>query len=413
MGERRVTKGLIVRHGPDTVGRLEPDRFVYTEHWLANGWAISSSMPLRNEPFSAEARSWFGNLLPEGTARERIARRLRVDPSDDFQLLTALGGDCAGALTLLPEGATPPRPAVEYTPFSAEALEDLARGGTAAGLVREGVRLSLAGAQDKVPVFVDDAGALHLPSSDAASTHILKLSSSDVSSLVENEAMVMGLAASLDLSVAPISVQAFGDRLGLLVERYDRATEERPVRRLHQEDFAQALGRDRRDKYEEASGPSLAACVELIRRNGVRPALEIREFLRWIAFCFVVGNRDNHAKNVSRLLHGSGSRWRLAPFYDLLNTTAYRRLSRDLAFRVGGENRVNQLTRGHWEAQAASMQVAPRLLLREVEGMSVAVEDALPRARDRLAERLGGEDRLVQFVRAITKANRAGRRTLR
>src|SRR4051794_14309768 len=50
--------------------------------------------------------TFFATLLPEGGARARLATRLGVSEDNDFALLEAVGGDCAGALSLLPEQAS-------------------------------------------------------------------------------------------------------------------------------------------------------------------------------------------------------------------------------------------------------------------------------------------------------------------
>ena len=389
-------------------------------------------MPLDRPIAPQTAHRWFANLLPEGGARERIARRKRVDVDDDFALLVALGGECAGALTLDVDPSPPaPQAWSRYKVLPPRRLAALGTGpGSTARLFDEdGARLSLAGAQDKVPVRIAPRGRVCLPLGGAASTHILKLPSLDDANLVENEALCLELARRVGLSVVSTTLQPIGERVALLVERYDRdgpiaPTEPAPssprgtamlpaVPRRHQEDFAQALGRPRHEKYEGDAGPSLRDCAALIRSNAPTPALEILAFVRWIAFNAVIGNRDNHAKNLARLLDPGSARWSLAPHYDLVNTTAYTALSKTLAFRIGGEAQANRVSRATWEQQAAELAVAPRLLLREVEAMADAVKDALPAAVAAVAEELGDDARLVQFRTAIGKGIRWARRSAR
>lgn len=428
-----MTTLLYVHHEGATVGTLRAWAFAYAPSWLErpDAWAISSSLPLVDRPHEAAARNWFTNLLPEAGARERIARRLRIDPEDDFALLRALGGECAGALTIDEEPeVAPPEAWSTYRPISEAEIADLASvPGTIAGLVGSGdVRLSLAGAQDKLPIRLTDDGQPSVPLQRAASTHILKLGSRDHAALVENEALCLRLAHRVGLPTVEAQVRRSGDALVLIVRRYDRlppatAATRRPrarrgtvvlpsVSRLHQEDFAQALGYSRRQKYETEGGPSLGACAELLRRNGERPAIDLRELVRWLAFCAVVGNRDNHAKNLARVLDPATGRWRLAPFYDLVNTTSYRGLSKSFAFRIGGQASPTRVSASTWERQATELAVSPRLLLREVAAMTDRIEAALPAAIADVTEGLGREDRLVQFARAIAKGLRWTRRSL-
>ena len=103
-------KLLIVYLHDRVVGRLEQDPsgrlgFTYDPDWLADPGAmpLSQSLPLGAEPFDQRAtRPFFAGLLPEGAARERIARVLGTSPRSDFALLARLGAECAGAVSLLP-----------------------------------------------------------------------------------------------------------------------------------------------------------------------------------------------------------------------------------------------------------------------------------------------------------------------
>ncbi len=188
-------------------GQLTQDRhgelgFAYAPEWLDDALALplSASLPKRAEPFSRrECRPFFGGLLPEEGQRDAAAQALGVSRSNDFALLDRLGGDVAGALQLLPPGETPTAPALDHRPTL---LDD-------AGLIRvldtlpvrpllageAGLRLSLAGAQSKVPVVLVD-GAVALPAPGQPTTHILKPPISRFKATTENEAFVMRLAAA-------------------------------------------------------------------------------------------------------------------------------------------------------------------------------------------------------------------------
>jgi serine/threonine-protein kinase HipA len=425
-----VTTRLYAHYGGETVGTLGRWSFAYSDSW--QHWSISSSLPRDRACEPDTVHRWFANLLPEGRARERIARQKRIDPDDDFALLVALGGECAGALTL---DESPEPPPVEtwscYRVLPPQRLAELGSGASAlaALFAADDARLSLAGAQDKLPVRLAPRGRVCLPLGGAASTHILKLPSLDDAALVENEAFCLALARRAGLSVVESTIRRIGDGVALLVERYDRGppvgpTEPGPttakgrvalpsVPRRHQEDFAQALGRSRHEKYEGDSGPSLRDCASMIRSNAARPALEIRALVRWLAFCAVIGNRDNHAKNLAHLLDPQSGRWSLAPHYDLVNTTAYRGLSKTFAFRIGGEREANRVSRSSWERQAAELAISSRLVLREVEAIADAVSDALSDAVADVAPKVGGDARLVRFHTAVGKGVRWARRSIR
>jgi serine/threonine-protein kinase HipA len=139
--------------------------FEYDDVWLnsADGFAVSISLPLRKEPFLDEAaRSFFANLLPEAGIREQMARSIGVSLHNDFELLKAFGGECAGALSVI-DSSVPERDRGEYTLIDEDALAlKIRESGVHPLLLQDGVRLSLAGAQQKIPVFFDQ-GRFYLP----------------------------------------------------------------------------------------------------------------------------------------------------------------------------------------------------------------------------------------------------------
>jgi serine/threonine-protein kinase HipA len=129
--------------------------------------------------------------------------------------------------------------------------------------------------------------------------------------------------------------------------------------------------------------------------------------LRWILFNAAIGNRDNHGKNLSRL-HGGRpeSRWRIAPFYDLVNTTSYPNLSRKLPFYLGGAERLEDMRSDNWKQVAVELGIAPALLFREAARLHELIAQQLKSVCQSTAEELGSDARLVAVQRAITKSNR-------
>jgi len=150
------------------VGTLRLDEhgdttFVYAPDWLAdpNAPALSRSLPKQAEPFDRRrTRPFFAGLLPEEAQRDAVARTLGISKGNDFAFLKALGGDVAGALTLWPEGETPPvyDGAVAREPLGDNALVDLLDALPTRPFLAgdEGLRLSLAGAQSKIPIVLVD-----------------------------------------------------------------------------------------------------------------------------------------------------------------------------------------------------------------------------------------------------------------
>lgn len=180
-------------------------RFRYDAAYLDTPSAIplSYSLPLRTAVFAgAVVRNWFCNLLPEGLVREAIVQRLRLTPRDDLALLAAIGGECAGAVAVLPDGMVP-APA-QADPIDLEVLlgaADAALGEGDWGALGGPHRLSLAGAQDKLAVVRMPDGRLRLPASGEPSTHLIKPDSQRFPGLRDLEALGLSLARQVGLPV--------------------------------------------------------------------------------------------------------------------------------------------------------------------------------------------------------------------
>ena len=350
-------------------GRLS---FSYSPRWLQSPSAqpLSRSLPLRPEPFDDKAtRPFFAGLLPEGDKRKLVAMALQVSPQNDYALLNGIGGECAGAVTLLEPGQQPTGlPSEQYVRWLDDGeliaiLDELPRRPMLAG--KDGLRLSLAGAQDKLPVvFVN--GHIGLPKQNTPSSHILKPAISAVEGSVYNEGFCMALAMRLKLSVASTSIRRVADRVYLLVERYDRLRQpDGSLQRLHQEDFCQALGVAPEYKYQNEGGPDLTQCFDLIRKATRPSAPQVLRLLDYVIFNALIGNHDAHAKNFSLIYTRRGTV--LAPLYDTLSTAVYANLTDKMAMKIGSKYKFTEVQKQHWEqfAQAAGLslvQVKKRIL---------------------------------------------------
>jgi serine/threonine-protein kinase HipA len=335
------------------------------------GPVISQALPVQQDAHPhAVCRAVFGGLLLEGDAREALARNLGVSVGNDYALLGELGGDCAGAITLLdPAVQLPTEPHLK--PVDDEQLDVLLRELPQRPLgarPEEGIRLSLAGAQPKLPIIIEnDEVALPLNAA-AATTHIIKPEPSRFGGLVDNEAFCMDLARAVELPAALVSKKATVSGLPyLLVERYDRDLTAEPIRRLHQEDICQALGRASERKYQAEGAPTAVETVELLRNCSTVPAQDLPTFWRALVFNWLIGNCDAHAKNFS-LLYDTGAPT-LAPLYDLVSTTAYPELTTRLAMSIDGAKEIEDVNTKAWEALAKETNYSARFILTTTNSM--------------------------------------------
>lgn len=352
---------LVVYLAGEPVGDLEQDdsgllEFRYRRDWLdrAGASALSRSLPLQEAAFRGKhARAFFAGILPEEEPRKRIAALLGVSERNDFALLERIGGECAGAVSLLPEGVAPPAAGeTRLRDLSDDELQKIVTELPDRPLLagEEGLRLSLAGAQDKLPVVVRD-GRVALPLGNTPSTHIIKPEPLRFPGLAANEFFCMTLAKAVGLKVSAMDRRTVGDQPCLIVQRYDRTVgAEGAVTRLHQEDFCQALGFPPEHKYQQEGGPLVRDCITLLREWSTVPVLDIRDFLDGQIFNVLIGNADAHGKNYSMLYHG-GQR-RLAPFYDLVCTLAWPELSKTPAMKIGGCGSLDVFTAAPWQKMA-------------------------------------------------------------
>lgn len=373
-------------------------RFTYDPGWLSSADApLSLALPLREEPYSdSECRPFFAGLLPEGDFLRAIARAFGISAENPFSVLREIGGECAGAVSLVEPGATPPFLSSSEPRWLSEGelaslLDELPTHPLMADEDDdEGIRLSLAGTRDKLGVL-SMGGRIGITRGHPPSTHIVKVPPSQLPGLVANEAYCMSLAREVGLVVATVSPLLAGDRQALLVERYDRFREGSRVRRLHQEDLCQAASRPPEAKYESDGGPGVAECGALIRTHAAGPGAALLRFLDALLFNVLIGNADAHSKNYSLLLEGPSAP-RLAPLYDLISTRAYgRRFGRKMGMKYGGEYRPDRIRGRHLDRLGDALGIAHRRVRKHAEDMATAALRSRAAARDRLDDPWRGD----------------------
>jgi serine/threonine-protein kinase HipA len=388
-------------------GRLQ---FAYLPSWLQHveAVALSCSLPLQPEPFTdQQTRPFFAGLLPEGQMRRLLAQQFQVSGQNDFALLDHVGGECAGAVTLLePEQAL--RRVTDVTTVARDIqwlsddelidlLDELPHRPMLAG--QDGLRLSLAGAQDKLPV-VFEGERMGLPKNGTPSSHILKPAIRSVQNSVINEGFCMALAGAMQLQPAPSQIHIVDGREFLLVERYDRVMDRAGHRRrLHQEDFCQALGVVPEMKYQNEGGPSLAQCFELIRRTTRPSAPHVLRLLDGVIFNTLIGNHDAHAKNFSLLYAGQSAV--LAPFYDLLSTAIYPTLTPKMAMKIGSKYKFSEVQARHWDQLAQEAGLAKGLTRKRVLTFAKLLPLSARQLQADPARRFTGQAVLEQIVTLI------------
>ena len=395
---------LIVSANGIQVGTLEVKKgqwkFVYATEW--KDYALSPNFPIATKKFEDTANDrpvewFFENLLPEGRMRDLIATRDRIDPRDTWALLVRHGQDTAGALSLIPEGLAAPTKEI-LVPLSQEALQEKIRASRARNLPLmaswDEIRMSLAGAQEKLGLRIDANGEMFLPEGLAPSTHIVKPenASADFPYCPANEFFCLRLAHELKVPVPAVGLLHLPEPL-YVIERFDREPldtgADKAFRRLHQIDLCQAMGVAPSKKYESEGGLGLHHLFGVLRGTFMdRPIVAANAVIQWIVFNYLIGNLDAHAKNIAFLMRGQKAA--VAPFYDMLCVEAY--LPRQtMAMSIAGENKPGWVEGAHWDAMAYEAGVAPRL----VRGALSRMSENLPEAISKVI----GDERLLPAER--------------
>ena len=424
---------------------------------------VSLRLPVRAAPYpERDALPCFENLLPDGDLRGLLAADVHQHQSDVVGLLGVFGGECAGALSLWPEGMEPPtvptyrectsedvraafapvalvtsawqpRSTTSHLVTDARALAAGTSGGdarpdTAGGQVGQHLaavlrqaRMSMSGAQEKLVLLreppTDTSGAAtalyRLPVAGAPSTVLVKRGRGTYPGLVQNEVASMALMAAVGVETATHTVCAL-DREVYETTRFDRVW--RPgggVTRLHAEDGCQLTGRRPQSKYAGGGGPTYAELVTILRKHSANPLADTETLFRWAVANLALGNRDAHAKNLS-LLSRTPTERRLAPAYDVVCTMAYAALDDGLALRFGGQVKLDALRPDALPKAAREFGLtaafARELVADVCDRLTAARLDALQLAATQAGEHpvLGAMDVVVHALTALTRAKLLG-----
>lgn len=364
---------LNVFFGNKKAGSLESTEnrgviFVYDEKYLNDKTSVplSASLPLQREEFSQkQCIPFFSGLLPEEDSRKKIADYLHISETSTLKLLEALGGECAGLISILSEDednlfskeTSYKLDSKNYEPLDDNRLLEFIEKMNTRPLIKadDKLRLSLAGAQEKLALAKINE-EWYLPLNGAPSTHILKPTrTGSLSSLAQNEYICMKLAKSFGLPVPDVDLLNIAGKDVFVVERYDRIKEANSIQRLHQEDFCQALSIMSTSKYQNNGGPGIIDIFNTILKVCTVPALESQKFLRYVLFNYVIGNCDSHGKNYSLIY--KNNRVELSPLYDVVSTIIYSGLTEKLSMKIGKHYEIQKVTQEDFSLLAESLNI--------------------------------------------------------
>ena len=298
--------------------------FRYLDGWSSDGGpAVATTLPVVAEPVrrpGGALPAYFAGLLPEGRRLGALRRAVKTSADDELTLLLAVGADAIGDVQVVPSGV---RPAEVPARVALEQLGDISFADLLVELGIRAQRVALPGVQEKT-----SAAMINLPVARAGERYILELNPAEYPHLVENEAFFLDAARRSGLTVPPSEVVTdAGGQPGLLVQRFDRTT-------VDVEDGCQVLDRPPVDKYLLGADRTIAALAAVCDAA----ALAGRDLIRQLAFAYLTGNGDAHAKNFS-VLQGLDGEWRVSPLYDVPSSYPYGDTTMALSIgdRSGGD----------------------------------------------------------------------------
>lgn len=384
------------RHRVGTVGYdslEERFSFAYEPQWCAdeNAYPLSPHVPL-NEPeaHTGTVRRFLENLLPEGRALDIVSTTYQISRNNIFGLVRELGGETSGALSFFPESVLPDsHPTTRREVPLDELRQRIEERSQIPFAVWDGrVRMSIAGYQDKLSVYMRD-GLFYLVEGTLASTHILKPEPLDnrLPNLVANEHYCMRLAARLGLSTAEVGIVRVPHAV-LVVRRFDREVSNDTVRKIHLIDACQALDFPVAYKYERnfgsgadvrhiRDGVSFESLFSTVVACTTQKALTRQALARWAILQYLIGNTDAHGKNVSFFCRDEGLE--IAPFYDLVSVVQYQGIDHELAMAYGDEFKLEDVSPFEWAVFAKRAGLPRSFMTREMTRMADTALKEAPR----------------------------------
>lgn len=317
----------------------------------------------------------LSNLLPEGSLRELLVQRLKIDQMNEFPLMVHLGADLPGALVA--------------TPVPAEEVPDYAFGDRgrldriAVDVVDRVAHFSLAGVQMKFSMHSRD-GRYILGDSNEPGDWIIKTPSTRHPFVPANEYTCMSLASLIGVVIPEIrlvpmeqlvklpEINLPDEGIAYGIRRFDRDGN----RRIHAEDFAQVTFSYAAKKYEGASYESIA---RLLYQNVYAGQLDVIQMAIRLLANILLGNGDAHMKNWS-ILYPNGITPTLSPAYDILFTRVYMGDEQEFGLSMAGTKRWYDVTMEHFMAWVSRAGLPASPILYNLRQAMNAARELWPRA---------------------------------
>ena len=337
-----MSRLLYVYKNMKLVGKLTENHGKFFEfQYEKDAEPISLTMPYQNEPYNNRlSKPFFENMLPEGDILKTISEIYGVSERNPFSLLNVIGEDCAGSISLTPEiikNTITPAIKIEDTDY----LDMLNKFSSGIAYYKKGMRLSVAGVQNKTTIILKDNDKYY-PDIYNPSTHILKFDTSHVSNILINELFCTMLAKKLGIQTSDMELVEEHKINYLLIKRFDRLEISDNIIRINQEDFMQLASIESNRKYQSEGGPSFLDISNLIDKYLDNKMINKLKLAKIMVYNFLIGNGDYHGKNFSVLVN---EKIEFTSFYDLVSTSVYEDLDQKIAMSINKKYLYEKITR--------------------------------------------------------------------
>ena len=362
---------------------FEDGRYLFTySPDVPSAAQISLLMPHRAEQYASLAlHPIFQMNLPEGYVLEQLRNRLaKATPLDPMLLLALTGREAAIGRVRVEAPALEASLGDSRHAGKGESLKSILAWDGAEDLFntlaqRYLFRTGVSGVQPKLLVPEMPELAIAGKAAIATSDLIVKSGGADCPGLAVNEYVCMSAVKAAGL---PVPEFYLSDNHQLFVmRRFDRLPD---ASSWGFEDMAALMGKGTSEKYD-SSYERVARCVELFCAEDQHVA-GLAQLFDQVTLSCILGNGDAHLKNFGVLYSDpSQNDVRLAPAYDIVNTTAYMR-DDQLALTLGGSKSLFA-SRLHLLEFASRCRVAEPAV--RTTQLLEAVESVLVHKRDLLA----------------------------
>ena len=389
-----------------TITRLPDDSNIFT---FDNAYTHNQTRPTLSLSFKGESGSlrravkpskvklppFFSNLLPEGHLRQYLAEQEGIKPEREFFLLSLLGNDLPGAITVRESQVQ--QHDLGLMIQLQEAKDDKNE--------KPALRFSLAGVQLKFSAIQERNGGLTIPVNGMGGHWIVKLPSFNLEDVTENEYSMVRLAKMAGLNIPEVklieteSIQGLPKDIlqfekpskTLAVKRFDRAED---AQKIHMEDMAQVFGKYPNDKYEGVSSENIAKLLWLESDEE-----SVLEYIRLLVFNIAIGNGDAHLKNWS-IIYPDKHRPKLSPAYDLVATIAYN-YEPHLALSIAKSKDMTQMSMESFEQFAKKADLPVKLVTQTVQAMIERFEEVWRNASDDLPMSHTARERINEHLKNV------------